>query len=132
MDIRKFESLGTRSFAIEQAIGQAIDFHLSIGAELKQMRLQQLKEYWTQAISDHPGISIHTDPHPTRSCALCIVSVKGKTPTELSEALHNQFKIHTTAIDFHNVKGVRITPHVYTVKADLDRLISALRMLADT
>lgn len=130
-DIRKFESLGTRSFAIEQAIGQALDFHLSIGSELKQERLQFLKSYWTSAVADHPRIRINTDTHSTRSCALCIVVVEGKTPAELSEALHNQYKIHTTSIDFSTVKGVRVTPHVYTVKADLDRLISALQAIAD-
>jgi selenocysteine lyase/cysteine desulfurase len=131
-DIRKFESLGTRSFAIEQAIGQAIDFHLSIGADLKQERLQFLKTYWTDAVKDHPRIHINTDTHPDRSCALCIVNVDGYSPAELGEALHNKFKIHTTSIDFYNVKGVRVTPHVYTVKADLDRLISGLHSLANT
>lgn len=129
-DIRKFESLGTRSFAIEQAIGQAIDFHLSIGAQLKQERLQFLKEYWTGGVAGNPKIKIHTDMHPLRSCALCVVTVDGMTPAELSEKLHNEFKIHTTSIDFHNVKGVRITPHIYTVKADLDRLVTALHSLA--
>jgi selenocysteine lyase/cysteine desulfurase len=131
-DIKKFESLGTRSFAIEQAIGQAIDFHLSIGPQLKQERLQFLKEYWTSAVSGNPKIKIHTDTHPLRSCALCIVTIDGLTPAELSEKLHNDFKIHTTSIDFHTVKGVRITPHIYTVKADLDRLITALHTLAGT
>ncbi|MEO5906952.1 MAG: aminotransferase class V-fold PLP-dependent enzyme, partial [Saprospiraceae bacterium] len=131
-DIRKFESLGTRSFAIEQAIGQAIDFHLSIGTQLKQERLQYLKEYWTDAVKDHPKIEINTDTSPERSCALCIVNVKGLTPVELGEALHIKFKIHTTSIEYENVRGVRVTPHIYTVKSDLDRLISALRTLADT
>ncbi len=131
-DIRKFESLGTRSFSIEQAIGQAIDFHYSIGSQLKQERLQFLKEYWTDAVNDHPKIKVKTDTHPSKSCALCIVEVDGITAGELSEALHNKYKIHTTSIDFYNVKGVRVTPHVYTVKSDLDRLISALRMIADT
>lgn len=131
-DIRKFESLGTRSFAIEEAIGQAIDFQLSIGPDVKQERLQFLKEYWTSGVTDHPKIRINTDTHPKRSCALCIVAVDGKTPGEVSEALQGKYKIHTTAIDFHTVKGVRVTPHVYTVKADLDRLISALRSIADT
>lgn len=42
-DIRKFEALGTRSFAPEQAIGQAIDFHNAIGGKRKQERLQHLK-----------------------------------------------------------------------------------------
>jgi selenocysteine lyase/cysteine desulfurase len=131
-DSRKFESLGTRSFPIEQAIGQAIDFHLSIGSQLKQERLQYLKEYWTDAVKDHPKIRVKTDTHPSKSCALCIVEIDGMTPGELTEALHTKYKIHTTSIDFYNVKGVRVTPHVYTVKSDLDRLISALRMLADT
>jgi len=131
-DIKKFESLGTRSFAIEQAIGQAIDFHLSIGPQLKQERLQFLKEYWTSAVKDNPKIKIHTDPHPLKSCALCIVTIDGKTPAELGEALQSQYKIHTTSIEFHNVKGVRVTPHIYTVKSDLDRLITALHALANT
>jgi selenocysteine lyase/cysteine desulfurase len=131
-DIRKFESLGTRSFAIEQAIGQAIDFHYAIGADLKQQRLQFLKSYWTEAVKDNPKIHINTDTHPDRSCALCIVRIDGMTPVQLGEALHNQYKIHTTAIEYSNVQGVRITPHVYTVKADLDRLIIALKTIAST
>ena len=131
-DIRKFEVLGTRSFAIEQAIGQALDFHYSIGSQLKQERLQYLKAYWTDAVKENPRIRLSTDTHPDRSCALCVVSVEGKTPAELGEALHNQYKIHVTGIDYHTVKGVRVTPHVYTVKADLDRLITALRELANT
>lgn len=131
-DIRKFESLGTRSFPIEQAIGQAIDFHLSIGPALKQERLQFLKEYWTSHVKDHQRIKIYTDTNPSRSCALCTVGVEGKTPGEVSEALQGTYKIHTTSIDFYNVKAVRITPHIYTVKADLDRLIDALHKIAGT
>ncbi|MDQ3016588.1 MAG: aminotransferase class V-fold PLP-dependent enzyme, partial [Bacteroidota bacterium] len=131
-DIRKFESLGTRSFAIEQAIGQAIDFHLSIGPDLKQERLQFLKKYWTDAVKDNPRITLATDTDDSRSCAISVVNVEGLKPTELGEKLHNAYKIHTTAIDFHNVHGVRVTPHVYIVKSDLDRLISALTALANT
>ncbi|HZV69406.1 MAG TPA: aminotransferase class V-fold PLP-dependent enzyme [Saprospiraceae bacterium] len=131
-DIRKFESLGTRSFPIEQAIGQALDFHYSIGSELKQERLQYLKKYWTDAVKDHPKIRVKTDTHPDKSCALCIVEIEGMTAGELTTALHDKHKIHTTAIDYYNVKGVRVTPHVYIVKTDLDRLIFALHTLADT
>ncbi len=131
-DIRKFETLGTRSFPIEQAIGQAIDFQLSIGGQLKQERLQYLKKYWTDAVKDHPKIRVKTDTHPSKSCALCIVEIDGMKASDVSGALQDKHKIHTTSIDYYNVKGVRVTPHVYTVKSDLDRLISALHMLADT
>ncbi len=52
-DIRKFEALGTRSFASEQAIGQALDFYHMLGGELKQKRLQYLKSYWTTKATSH-------------------------------------------------------------------------------
>lgn len=129
-DIRKFESLGTRSFPIEQSIGQALDFHYSIGSELKQERLQYLKKYWTDAVKDIPKIQIKTDTRPEKSCALCIVAIEGMTGGELTAALHEKYKIHTTSIDYYNVQGVRITPHVYIVKADLDRLVIALKALS--
>ncbi|MFZ1677104.1 MAG: aminotransferase class V-fold PLP-dependent enzyme [Saprospiraceae bacterium] len=131
-DIRKFESLGTRSFPIEQAIGQALDFHYTIGSKLKQERLQYLKKYWTDAVKEHPKIRIKTDTHPDKSCALCIVEIEGMTAGEVGTALQDKYKIHTTSIDYYNVKGVRVTPHVYVVKSDLDRLISALHTLANT
>ena len=35
-DIRKFETLGTRSFPIEQGIGEAINFHTAIGSKRKE------------------------------------------------------------------------------------------------
>jgi len=131
-DIRKFESLGTRSFAIEQAIGQSIDFYYSIGGDLKQERLQYLKEYWTSALSANPRIHVKTDPDPKRSCALAVVSIDGKTLSELSEKLQSEYKIHVTGIDYYNVQGIRVTPHIYTVKADLDRFISAMTAIAGT
>lgn len=131
-DIRKFESLGTRSFAIEQAIGQAIDFHQSIGSELKQARLHFLKKYWTDAVKNFSKIKLYTDTDADRSCALCVVGIDGMTVAQLSESLHNTYKIHVTGIDHNGILGVRVTPHVYTVKADLDRLIIALQTLANT
>jgi len=45
-DIRKFETIGTRSFPIEQAIGAAINFHNAIGSQRKQERIHFLKNYW--------------------------------------------------------------------------------------
>ena len=44
-NIGKFEALGTRSFAAEMAIGNAIDFHYLIGSKRKEQRLRYLKNY---------------------------------------------------------------------------------------
>jgi len=47
-DIRKFETLGTRSFPIEQGIGEALNFHNGIGPARKQARIGYLKNYWAR------------------------------------------------------------------------------------
>lgn len=130
-DIRKFEVLGTRSFAIEQAIRNAIEFHLLIGAKRKQERLQYLKNYWTEKVKDVPGIKFYTSQKREYSCALFNVGIEGNTnPWEIETQLFNDYKIHTTAVNHNGVIGVRITPHVYTSLRDLDLLVIALKEIA--
>lgn len=130
-DIRKFESLGTRSFPIEQAIAHAIDFYNMIGTERKFKRLQYLKEYWVNKVKTHPKVNIHCPMSPDWGGALGMVSVTGKKPEELSEYLFTQYKIHTVSIDWENIHGVRITPNVYTMTKELDKLVKGILEFAD-
>ena len=129
-DIKKFESLGTRSFASEMAIGTAADFQLSIGAARKQARAHYLQRYWTDKARQIPGVKIHTSPDPKYACAIALVSVDGLKTSELDGQLYNKYKIHTTGIEWENIKGVRVTPHVYHTPKDLDRLVNALDEIA--
>lgn len=126
-DIRKFESLGTRSFAIEQAIGQAIDFHHWIRSDRKEKRLHFLKNYWVDQVKHLPGVKIHTSLKKEFGCAICVFSIKDKDPVEISAFLLKEHQIHTVGIKWENLNGVRVTPNVYTVKRDLDRLVKAIQ-----
>ncbi|MBN8576572.1 MAG: aminotransferase class V-fold PLP-dependent enzyme [Cytophagales bacterium] len=130
-DIRKFEALGTRSFAPEQAIGQAIDFHNAIGGTRKQERLHYLKLYWCQAVAKHPKIKLHISLKPEYSCALGTFSIEGMEAADISAKLFNQFQIHTTSVKWEKLNAVRITPHVYTALKDLDRFIDAVLKIAN-
>ncbi len=125
-DIRKFETLGTRSFPIEQGIGEALNFHNGIGPARKQARIGYLKNYWASRAAAIPKVKLHTSLNLNYSCAICGVSVDGKTPSELENALFDGYKIHTVGIVWENIKCVRVTPHVYTSIADLDKLVRAL------
>jgi selenocysteine lyase/cysteine desulfurase len=73
-----------------------------------------------------PKIKVHTPVSATHSGAIAIVSIEGKEPSEIDQALFKNYGIHTVAINWENIHGVRITPHVYTSKSDLDRLIEGL------
>ncbi|MEM1120495.1 MAG: aminotransferase class V-fold PLP-dependent enzyme [Bacteroidota bacterium] len=131
-DIRKFEHLGTRSIAIEQGIGQAIDFHLMIGIERKAARLQYLKNYWTDKVLKIKGVSINTSRLPAYSGAIALLAIEGKNPREVANYLMKAHQIHSVAITWENISGVRITPNVYTLTKDLDRLVAAVEELVNT
>ena len=129
-NIRKFETLGTRSFPIEQGIGEAINFQLAIGNKRKEERIRYLKNYWAERVLDVPKVKIKTSLKSDFSCAICGVSIDGVTPGELGRLLFNNYKIHTVAIDYENVNCVRITPHVYTRLPELDKLVRAIQEIA--
>lgn len=129
-DIRKFESLGTRSFASEMAIGNAIDFHNVIGSKRKEERLRFLTDYWNDKVSGLKRVSFLQPKNKKLYCAISNIAIDGIKTADVANILHNKYKIHTVAIDWENVHGVRVTPHVYTSLKDLDRLVKAVKEMA--
>ena len=129
-DIRKFETLGTRSFPLEQGIGEAINFHEGIGAKRKEERIRYLKDYWASRVQNIKKVKLHTSLNAKYSCAICGLSIDGLTPAELEAELFNKYKIHAVGIVWENISCVRVTPHVYTPLADLDKLVRAIETIA--
>ena len=131
-DIRKFETLGTRSFAPEQAIGQAIDFHNAIGSKRKEQRLHYLKNYWCEKVIKNPRVKLNVSLKPEYACAVGNFSIEGIEPETVASKLFGDHQIHTVSIKWENISGVRVTPHVYTTTKDLDRFVDAVLKIAST
>lgn len=129
-DIRKFENLGTRPFFIEQAIGKAIEFHEMIGSKRKEERLLYLKNYWMSRVKDLPKVKLGTSMKKGWGCAIGLVNVEGKKPDELEAFLFSKYKIHTVAIEWENIIGIRVTPNVYTTTKNLDVLVEGITKFA--
>ena len=129
-DIRKLNHTGTHPVHTDLAINDAMDFHEGIGIRRKEARLRYLQHYWTGQVRGVPGITLNTPGEPARSCAIANVGVAGHEPAALAQALFERYRIWTVAIDGAGVRGVRITPHLFTSTDDLDALVRALRELA--
>jgi selenocysteine lyase/cysteine desulfurase len=125
-DIRKFESIGTRSMASEMAIGAAADFHNLIGAKRKEDRLRYLKNYWVEKTKDLPGAKLYTSLKPQYSCALTNIGFEGWKANDIDTYLYDKHKVHVVSIVYEKVNGIRITPNVYTSTKDLDVLVKGL------
>jgi selenocysteine lyase/cysteine desulfurase len=125
-DIKKFESLGTRSFASEMAIGAAVDFHNMIGGARKEARLRYLKNYWVEKCAKLPGAKLFSSIKDTHSCAIATFGFEGWQAQQIEARLFEKYKIHTVSIVHEKVNGIRVTPNVYTTIKDLDYLVKGL------
>jgi len=131
-DIRKLNHSGTRPVATDLAIIDAIRFHETIGIERKSARLRYLQRYWTDKVRGIKRIVLNTPEPVPRSCAIANGGIDGIAPAELAKVLSDKYRIFTVAIDSAGVRGVRVTPQLFTTIAELDALVKALREIAAT
>jgi selenocysteine lyase/cysteine desulfurase len=129
-DIRKLNHTGTHPAATDLAIRDAIAFHEAIGAARKSARLRRLQRHWTGKLRGRDRIVLNTPAEPERSCAIANVGVDGIAPADLAKRLFDEHRIFTVAIDGAGVRGVRVTPNVFTTLAELDTLVAALERIA--
>lgn len=129
-DIRKFESQGTRNMASEMAIDAAMDFHETMGTQIKYNRLVYLKQYWLNQVKDLPRVTLYTSDVPERSCGLASIAIAGYAPEEIVTYLFEQARIHVCAVERGRVQGIRVTPNVYTTTHELDILVKHIKELA--
>lgn len=131
-DIRKLNHTGTNPVHTELSIADALALHRKIGPARKEARLRYLQEYWTRQVRGRKGITVNTPAESHRACAIANVGIDRLAPGDVAKTLLEKHKIWTVAIDapHANVRGVRITPNVYTTTAELDALVGALKELA--
>lgn len=130
-DIRKFESIGTRSNAAEMAIANAVDFHWLVGSKRKEERLRFLKNYWCEKVIKHPKVKLYTSLKSDYSCALATMGIEGWEAGDIESRLFEKRKIIVVGIKHEKVNGIRVTPHLYTSLRDLDRLVEGILEMAN-
>jgi selenocysteine lyase/cysteine desulfurase len=83
-----------------------------------------------EKVKNVPKVKLQTSLHPKWGCAIGNVAVEGKKPGELDSFLLDKYKIHTVAIEWENIVGVRVTPNVYTTLENLDLLVEGITKFA--
>lgn len=127
-NIRKFEHIGTRSLASDLAIRSAIDFDLQIGAPRKLARLQFLTRHWWNQLKNIEGIESRTNMNSSdRYGAIASFSCPNKKSMYLDDWLNSHRNIIVSRISFQDEILYRVSPHVYTLPRDLDRLVEGVK-----
>ncbi len=125
-DIRKFEEIGTHPAANALAIAESLTFHEGVGPERKAARLRLLRDRWADRLSKSGRVKLLTSRKPGLACGITTFAVDGVDPGKLVEHLWDKHRILVTGIGHDDVKGVRVSPSVWTTLDELDRFADAV------
>ncbi len=129
--MRKFEWIGTVPAYLFEAAAPALALHQSLGAARKAARLRYLISYLRKGLSDAvPGVRFYTSADPRSHIGITTFEIRGLSSDRLQKRLRGEHKILTQSMAGDartpEIQGLRVTPNIYTSRAELDRLIHAL------
>ncbi|MCH7870852.1 MAG: aminotransferase class V-fold PLP-dependent enzyme [Planctomycetes bacterium] len=125
-DIRKYEEIGTHPAANRLAISEALTFHHGIGPARKAARLRYLRDRWANRLLQDKRVRLYCRLDPQHSCGIATVTVDGIDNGKLSSYLFKKHRIITTTIGHKQIKGVRVSPNVYSTINEVDMFCEAV------
>jgi len=134
-DIRSRVHTGTTNIANVMTVPAALDLHRTIGPAAKEARLRHLRNQWVRAVAEVPNLQVLTPEDPRLHAGITSIRLKGKTSRDdnlkLAARLREQFGIFTVRRGGVAVGDcVRISPALFTTQPDVERLVQALRAVA--
>lgn len=125
--LRRYEWIGTAPEYINVASIPAIKWHTAIGASRKAARLRHLAgRVRAHVRAAAPDARFYTGDDAQMSCGLTVAEIPGVDSSSLQQRLRQEHGILVQAMTDipHSpaIRGVRISPNVYTSPAEMDRL----------
>lgn len=127
----RFQWVGTAPAYVEPAVLPAIALHRTLGAARKAARLRYLTAYWrgraAAALSD---ARFYTSEASEASVGLCTVELPGIDADLLQRRLRTKHGVLVQSMAGNararEIRGIRVTPNVFTSLRELDRFVAAL------
>jgi len=125
-DIRKYEEIGTHPVANRLAIAEACVLHETIGPANREARLRHLRDRWANRLLQDRRVRLMAKLDPAHSSGIGTMSIEGVPAADLAAHLWFRHRIVTTAVDHPDVKGIRVTPNVYSTLDEVDLFCDAV------
>ncbi len=133
-DVRLRTHTGTANLAAYLALEDALDFHEKIGAPAKAARLAHLRKAWTEPLRGFGQVEVLTPEDPRLTCGIGALRLRGQTGAaenvQLARELLDRFGVFT--VHRTGLAGgacLRVTPGIFTAEADIERFVSAMKVL---
>lgn len=128
----RYEWCGTAPAYIEPASLPALELHKTLGAARKGARLRYLSDYLRKAVAQAlPRARFYTTGDPAMRIGITTIDIPGADMDGVQKQLRQKHRILTQAMGGNprapEIRGLRVTPNVYSTPGELDRFVAALR-----
>ncbi len=116
-------------YALVLGLGEAARYALAVGIETAGALAAELAAHARERLSALPGVSLRD--RGRRLCAIVTAEVAGRDATEIVHRLR-ELSINTSAAtneDGSPVPVVRVSPHYYNTREEVDTLVDAIEAL---
>ncbi len=130
--IRRFENYNTRNLPEVLGFGAALDYRNAIGSQKIHERTYDLKHYFRDAIKDNHKLILKTPEADTLSAGIQVLEVIGKDVQEVKNRLFDEFGIDSRPMSKFGLNAVRLSFAIFITKKQIDTLVRALEMIANS
>jgi selenocysteine lyase/cysteine desulfurase len=119
---------GFHSFEHRWALGEAFEFHKSIGKAKITARIHELNRQAKQGLAAMKHVKLHTPLADEVSAGMTVFEVAGIPPKEVVKRLHDKKIVATTTP--YVTSYARLAPGVLNSPADVDAALREIRAMA--
>jgi selenocysteine lyase/cysteine desulfurase len=130
-DIQKFETIGTFPIYTYLAISSSITYHDIIKLENKRARFMYLANLLIDDLKKMKEVKLFSPKHPENGNGMISFELKNLAGFDLSEVLLKDFKIHTSFVKVGEIDGIRVSPNMFTSKAEIQEFIKAIKKIIE-
>jgi selenocysteine lyase/cysteine desulfurase len=124
---KKMEGFGQRDEAALATLGVAVKWQDEIGRAAIERRVRQLAERLTSELVKIDGVTLRTNPDPSRSAAIIVCKPAMLDAHKVVSTLYEKERVVCAFTGGNDRPGVRFSPHFYNTMEEIDRAIAAVR-----
>jgi selenocysteine lyase/cysteine desulfurase len=103
----------------------ALRFHRALGPERVHERVRELRTWLVTALRAVPGLEL-ISPAADLAAGMVSFRIEGIESLALQEQLAREANIRTRVVSEYGYGWMRLSPHVYTRPAELERTVALL------
>lgn len=128
---RRFESFGTRDWAVVAAIGDALDFQEAVGRDRITARGRALMTYFKQEVARIRDVKLRTSMDPRMSCNLAGVTIRDIPHQKIIAYLREKYKVISRSVEY-DINAIRFSAHYFNTYDEMDIALRGLREVAES